>query len=42
MGFLTDVGHARAMIHAGIANYVVGEAFPEFPAHVQPPILRIW
>ena len=42
MGFLTDIGHGRAMIHAGIANSVVGETFPEFPAHVQPTILRIW
>ena len=40
--------HARAVMHAEIANYrfpvksVAGETFLEFPAHAQPAILRIW
>ena len=41
-------GHARATIHARIANprlplkAVVGKTLPAFPAHAQPAILRIW
>ena len=41
-------GHARALMHAGIANLrfplkaVAGETLPAFPAHAQPAILRIW
>ena len=41
-------GHARAVVHAGIANprfplkAVAGKTFPAFPAHAKPTILRIW
>ena len=39
---------ARAVMHAGIANYqfplqpVAGKTFPASPVHAQPAILRIW
>ena len=42
-----DMRHARAVIHAGIANYwfplksMAWKPFPAFPAHAQPVILRI-
>ena len=42
------VRHARAVMHAGIANWwfplksVAGKMFPAFTAHAQPTILRIW
>ena len=48
MSFLTDIGHAHAVMHVGIANSlfplksVVGKTFLALPAHVQPAILRIW
>ena len=48
MGFLTDRGHARAVIHAGIAvsrfpmKSVAGETFPAFPAHAWPAMFCIW
>ena len=42
------VRDARAVMHAGIANYwfplksVAGKTFPTFPAHAQPTLSRIW
>ena len=42
------VRDARAVMHAGVANYwftlksMAGKTFPAFPAHAQPAILRIW
>ena len=48
MGFLADSGHARALVHAGIANSrfplksVAGKTFPAFPVHARPAILGIW
>ena len=47
MGFLTDIGHARAAMHAGIAKsrfplkLVAGKIFPGFPVHARPAILSI-
>ena len=34
------VRHARVMMYVMISN--AGKTFPAFPAHTQPPILRIW
>ena len=48
MGFLSDSGHARAVMHAGIANSrfslksVAGKTFLTFPAHARPAVLCIW
>ena len=48
MGFLPDSGHARAVMHAGIANSrfslksVAGKTFLTFPAHARPAVLCIW
>ena len=48
MGFLSESGSVRAVMHARIANQrfplksVAGKTFPALPAYAQPAILRIW
>ena len=43
LGFLSDSGHTRAIVHFGIANRAGGENVPGVPVrHAQPAILRIW
>ena len=48
IGFLSDSGHVRAVMHVGIGTWrfpfksVMGKTRPVFPVYAQPAILRIW